>query len=355
MHSGGTFDRADGPFTARASATLAELSAAELRLRAAQAEWAEVAARADSEAAADLALGMKTGPWLAYEHRQSNRGERRRVRIARELTTFTAFAAALADGRLGWAHCEELAAKVSHRNRNALLCVEAQLVEWTQLMDFEVWAMHLEQLARLSDPDGPAPPPVDERLTLTDVGDESVLHGTYGAVNAELIRTALDNECDRLFHLYSKDAEADPGLIVPDRTRLRAEALLNLLRRANGADPAVAPPHPEAVVVLHPPQDEDDEWHASTLDGRSLPMDDVDGLISADAPLQVCRFDRWNTLVSLSTRGRFATAALRRALAVRDGGCVFPGCDAPPSWADAHHIVPWHQGGATELSNLASS
>ncbi|WP_050348495.1 HNH endonuclease signature motif containing protein [Arsenicicoccus sp. oral taxon 190] len=50
---------------------------------------------------------------------------------------------------------------------------------------------------------------------------------------------------------------------------------------------------------------------------------------------------------------RTATAAQRRALAVRDRGCTFPGCDAPPSWTQAHHITHWIDGGATDLDNLA--
>jgi hypothetical protein len=42
----------------------------------------------------------------------------------------------------------------------------------------------------------------------------------------------------------------------------------------------------------------------------------------------------------------------RRALAVRDGGCTEPGCKAPPQWCDAHHVVPWTEGGPTDLDNL---
>ena len=44
---------------------------------------------------------------------------------------------------------------------------------------------------------------------------------------------------------------------------------------------------------------------------------------------------------------------MRRALVIRDGGCVFPGCDRPPGWAEAHHIVHWAQGGKTSLDNAA--
>jgi 5-methylcytosine-specific restriction protein A len=36
---------------------------------------------------------------------------------------------------------------------------------------------------------------------------------------------------------------------------------------------------------------------------------------------------------------------------VRDGGCVFPGCDRKPKWCDAHHLKPWEDDGPTDLDN----
>lgn len=49
---------------------------------------------------------------------------------------------------------------------------------------------------------------------------------------------------------------------------------------------------------------------------------------------------------------RLVTPAIRAALEVRDGGCVFPGCDKQPNACHAHHIVPWWAGGVTALHNL---
>ncbi len=49
---------------------------------------------------------------------------------------------------------------------------------------------------------------------------------------------------------------------------------------------------------------------------------------------------------------RLASRSQRRALAARDGGCVFPGCDRPPGWCDAHHIRSFEDGGSTDLINL---
>ena len=49
---------------------------------------------------------------------------------------------------------------------------------------------------------------------------------------------------------------------------------------------------------------------------------------------------------------RLVTPAIRAALEIRDGGCVFPGCDKAPNACHAHHIMPWWAGGVTALHNL---
>lgn len=47
---------------------------------------------------------------------------------------------------------------------------------------------------------------------------------------------------------------------------------------------------------------------------------------------------------------RLFTARQRVALAARDGGCRWPGCERPPSWCEAHHIDHWQRdGGATDV------
>ncbi|MFC0678438.1 DUF222 domain-containing protein [Lysobacter korlensis] len=50
----------------------------------------------------------------------------------------------------------------------------------------------------------------------------------------------------------------------------------------------------------------------------------------------------------LFTRGQ------RLAMAVRDRGCTWPGCEAPSGWWEAAHTRnPWHAGGRTGLDNGA--
>ena len=48
---------------------------------------------------------------------------------------------------------------------------------------------------------------------------------------------------------------------------------------------------------------------------------------------------------------RIATADQRIAMHERDRGCTFPGCTAPAAWSQAHHVLHWVDGGATDVSN----
>ena len=49
---------------------------------------------------------------------------------------------------------------------------------------------------------------------------------------------------------------------------------------------------------------------------------------------------------------RLSTEPQRRALAIRDEGCLWSNCDVPPAWCEVAHIIPWASGGGTDLDNL---
>ena len=56
--------------------------------------------------------------------------------------------------------------------------------------------------------------------------------------------------------------------------------------------------------------------------------------------------------LDVGRRTPVVSAAIRRAVIVRDRGCRFPGCDRPQTWCDAHHVVHWADGGRTAVANL---
>jgi len=56
-------------------------------------------------------------------------------------------------------------------------------------------------------------------------------------------------------------------------------------------------------------------------------------------------------VLDVGRKTRVIPTAMRRALAERDGGCRFPGCDHT-RFVDGHHIKHWADGGETKLDNL---
>ena len=50
---------------------------------------------------------------------------------------------------------------------------------------------------------------------------------------------------------------------------------------------------------------------------------------------------------------RTATPRQRRALEARDRHCIFPSCRAHPRRCQAHHVIPWEEGGPTDIDDLA--
>ena len=56
-------------------------------------------------------------------------------------------------------------------------------------------------------------------------------------------------------------------------------------------------------------------------------------------------------VLDLGRATRSFTAAQTRAIVARDRHCVWPGCDVPAPWAEAHHRVHWADGGPTSVDN----
>ena len=74
-------------------------------------------------------------------------------------------------------------------------------------------------------------------------------------------------------------------------------------------------------------------------------------LITCDSTLTAVLVDTAGGPLDVGRNERLFTPAIRKGLAVRDGGCAHPGCGRPVSWCDAHHITPWSRGGTTSLDN----
>ncbi|TFC10879.1 HNH endonuclease, partial [Cryobacterium algoritolerans] len=62
-------------------------------------------------------------------------------------------------------------------------------------------------------------------------------------------------------------------------------------------------------------------------------------------------FGEHGEVLYLGGKERFFTAAQRKAIAARDGGCIIPGCPIAAHWCEVHHVIPWQKHGKTNVDN----
>ena len=84
--------------------------------------------------------------------------------------------------------------------------------------------------------------------------------------------------------------------------------------------------------------------------GDILPASQVRRL-ACDAHINPAVLGGESLPLDLGRGSRHYVGTARRALILRDRGCVFPGCDRPYQWCHCHHCVHWANGGRTDQSN----
>jgi hypothetical protein len=76
------------------------------------------------------------------------------------------------------------------------------------------------------------------------------------------------------------------------------------------------------------------------------------GLLACSARLRRLLLDDHGAVLRLGRAVRLASPAQKQALYGRDVGCVIPGCGVPGDLCEVHHVVPWVDGGRTDIDNL---
>ncbi|MGB7982766.1 MAG: DUF222 domain-containing protein [Candidatus Nanopelagicales bacterium] len=209
-------------------------------------------------------------------------------------------------------------------------------------------------------------------LSFALTGDSVIISGELPRLEGELVVAAIDAFAERL------RSAADH---VPAAAR-RADALVELVNaaHASGSLPTRGGLPVSVTVTLEHCASGDPLWttargHLLTeaqarwaaCDTALTPLlvaprqgaadevsDEVPGTRPAArlAALAAVMFTSLEPLAVGRTQ-RAATPAQRRVLAVRDGGCIIPGCQVPAEACQTHHVQEWSEGGPTDLANLA--
>jgi hypothetical protein len=223
---------------------------------------------------------------------------------------------------------------------------EAVLVEHARRLTVDQTAQMLQHWLLRADPDREKRDRQNgDRLHVSATFEGAiVIDGVYTSDDGEAIRAAVAAEHERLWR-----AEKASGGLTRTAAQRRAAALAEVIRRATGNErgrPTIAVTIGLDVLT----------GGAGTgrVDATGQPVSaETARRLACDARIVPVVLGSAAVPIDIGRAARTITAALRRALTLRDRRCVFPGCDRPPGWCDGHHIVHWADGGPTDMSNLA--
>lgn len=249
-----------------------------------------------------------------------------------------------------------------------LAVAAAQLVAESTLLTLEQLGVRARNARALLDLDG-QPEQVAEReqalrdrryLYLNRQADGMTrLSGLLDPESAALVRDAVDGATSprRGGPRFVSDGEQERAerLLRDTRTteQLALDALVELVRLGGEVAPTeLIGTRSPAVQVIVAERDLRSGRGLARIEGQSEPVSidtaDRHGCSSGVIPIVI---DARGDVMKLGRETRLYTRRQRVALAARDGGCRFPGCERPPSWTEAHHIVPWSEGGTTDVAD----
>jgi hypothetical protein len=144
-------------------------------------------------------------------------------------------------------------------------------------------------------------------------------------------------------------------LVEDERTlgQIALDTFVDLIRIGTEADPdRLLGAKRHAVRVLVTDRD------LRERRGPAFIQDQTEAISIATAEQHICdtgivpiQFTDDGEALRFGITKRLFTAKQRDVLAARDGGCRFSGCDRPASWCEAHHRIPYTEGGPTNIDN----
>ena len=301
--------------------------------------------------------GMKNmRSWLRGRGRSSGSAAAHLVRNGRALDHLPALADAFAAGAVTAEQVAVVAPVATEQRRTTALHQGLDLAGLDRLFAGLAAERDIRQLARAVqhylarlDPDGPEPDPTDERsLTLASSSDGTVaIRGRLDAVGGEKLQAALEAivKADR--------PEGDR------RTRAQqlADALVQLTdnQLAAGDLPLLRTVKPTVAVTIPADETFDPSTNpaAATAAFGSLLSAAKARQLACDGSVVPVLVDERGLPLDVGRTRRVVPPHIRRAVELRDEGCVFAGCGAPRHWCDVHHVIHWLFGGATSLENSA--
>jgi hypothetical protein len=293
---------------------------------------------------------LSTATWLAHRQGLSPRAAEGQVRRARALAHMPRVAEALSEGEVS-ASVVNVLASAHETAPEAFARSEDELLEAARTTSFGEFHRVVSTWKVAAAPER-AMEEEDRRyerrhLNMSPAPDGMVMiNGELDPDSGQHLITALRAVVD----VEARNARTD----ARTPAQRRADALGQICRQWLGSPerPTVAGERPHVVVTV-------DLETLLGRPGRGGAFEDTGSITPATARQLACDANVTRVItrgtsepLELGRRTKVVPAPLRRAVAVRDRGCRFPGCGRPPGWCDAHHVRHWADGGETSLSNL---
>ncbi len=150
----------------------------------------------------------------------------------------------------------------------------------------------------------------------------------------------------------------DPGQLDEQDTRTpaqrRADALVDLCadHLTYGEAPVSGASRPQLSAVVSIEALHGGTAEPCELDDGTVITSETARRLACDAAVTRVITGADSEVLDVGRATRTISAAMRKALIIRDQHCQYPGCDRPHRWCDAHHLQHWADGGPTSLSNL---
>ena len=131
------------------------------------------------------------------------------------------------------------------------------------------------------------------------------------------------------------------------------DALVESCHRLQSADllPTSHGAVPRLTLTMSLPELQELSGFATTETGEQLSPSAIRQLC-CDAEVIPAVLGAKSEVLDVGRLQRLVTAAIWKALVVRDQHCRFPNCTRPPLMCHAHHLEHWADGGSTSLPNM---